>query len=387
MTLFEAVEAMRAGDASAFPVIYQETSRQAMEVIRSYCGASADCDTLLQDTYVRVYQNISRLRETKNIQGWVNAIAEQIAMDHLNRQRGSSQQAASQQVGAQQMHPQQAGAQKAGSRQAYSQQARTQQARPQQRYPQQARQRQYDARTASQGAGVPLGVKILIGVMALVILAGGGLAVKLLVLDGGLKTKTEAKADTEEKDEIKIAAEKKTKAETVENSIEAKDKTAAEKASVNTKESREQQTSAEMKRQQPEESELAESTAAGQAERGSAQAFDTEAAAAANAAETPAASIAETAAAVVSGGDYIFPDSSTRALTAADVAGLSKEQLKIARNEIFARHGYIFTTPEMKSYFEGKSWYHGSIAKENFDMEKLFNQIEKDNVKLIKSYE
>lgn len=374
MTLFEAVEAMRAGDASAFPVIYQETSRQAMEVIRSYCGASADCDTLLQDTYVRVYQNISRLRETKNIQGWVNAIAEQIAMDYLNRQRGNSQQTGSQQAGAQQARPLQGGAQKAGSRQAYSQQAR---------------QRQYDARTAPQGAGVPLGVKILIGVMALVILAGGGLAVKLLVLDGGLKTKTEAKADTEEKDEIKIAAEKKTKAETVENSTEAKDKTAAEKASVNTKESREQQTSAEMKRQQPEESELAESADVEQSERqmGSAQAFDTEAAATANAAETPAASIAETAAAAVTGGDYIFPDSSTRALTAADVAGLSKEQLKIARNEIFARHGYIFTTPEMKSYFEGKSWYHGSIAKENFDMEKLFNQIEKDNVKLIKSYE
>ncbi len=95
----------------------------------------------------------------------------------------------------------------------------------------------------------------------------------------------------------------------------------------------------------------------------------------------------EPAASSALNGDYIFPDSSSRALTASEVAGLSKEQLRIARNEIFARHGYIFTTPEMKSYFESKSWYHGYIEKKNFDMEAMLSQLEKDNIKLIKSYE
>lgn len=107
----------------------------------------------------------------------------------------------------------------------------------------------------------------------------------------------------------------------------------------------------------------------------------------ASAGTTSVETTAETAAAAVSGTDYIFPDSSNRALTTAEVAGLSKDQLKIARNEIFARHGYIFTTPEMKSYFESKSWYHGSIPNESFDTEAMLSQVEKDNIKLIKGYE
>jgi YARHG domain-containing protein len=58
-------------------------------------------------------------------------------------------------------------------------------------------------------------------------------------------------------------------------------------------------------------------------------------------------------------------------------------QLKIMRNEIFARHGYIFKTNEMNEYFKSQDWYEptgGNIG------EKL-SEIEKLNVKLIKRYE
>ncbi|WP_241428102.1 YARHG domain-containing protein [Clostridium sp. DJ247] len=34
---------------------------------------------------------------------------------------------------------------------------------------------------------------------------------------------------------------------------------------------------------------------------------------------------------------------------------LSKEELALVRNEIFARHGYVFQTDPYKSYFNGKS--------------------------------
>ena len=37
--------------------------------------------------------------------------------------------------------------------------------------------------------------------------------------------------------------------------------------------------------------------------------------------------------------DYILPDSSSRILSDSEVSGLSKEELRLARNEIFARHG------------------------------------------------
>lgn len=60
-----------------------------------------------------------------------------------------------------------------------------------------------------------------------------------------------------------------------------------------------------------------------------------------------------------------YPLASTRILTAADLAGIPASELKIMRNEIFARHGYIFTTSSMKDYFTGQRWYqpkHASVT-------------------------
>ncbi|ADK03964.1 hypothetical protein BACI_c12860 [Bacillus cereus biovar anthracis str. CI] len=39
---------------------------------------------------------------------------------------------------------------------------------------------------------------------------------------------------------------------------------------------------------------------------------------------------------------FTFPDSDIRKLTSGDLTYLSKEQLKIERNEIYVRHGHIF---------------------------------------------
>lgn len=84
--------------------------------------------------------------------------------------------------------------------------------------------------------------------------------------------------------------------------------------------------------------------------------------------------------------DYILPESSTRLLSASDIAGLSKEQLRIARNEIYARHGRLFTTEELQQYFNSKSWYRGTISASSFS-ESMLSQIEKDNIKLIQERE
>lgn len=84
--------------------------------------------------------------------------------------------------------------------------------------------------------------------------------------------------------------------------------------------------------------------------------------------------------------DYILPDSSTRSLTSADIAGLSKEQLRIARNEIYARHGRMFSTEELQNYFNSKSWYRGTISPSSFS-ESMLSQLEKDNIKLIQERE
>lgn len=83
--------------------------------------------------------------------------------------------------------------------------------------------------------------------------------------------------------------------------------------------------------------------------------------------------------------DYIFPESNSRSLTEADVAGLSADTLRIAKNEIYARHGRIFTSADLQEYFGGKSWYQGSISADQFD-EKVFNQFEKDNIQFLQKH-
>ncbi len=84
--------------------------------------------------------------------------------------------------------------------------------------------------------------------------------------------------------------------------------------------------------------------------------------------------------------DYIIPESSIRLLTQEEVKSLSAEKLRIARNEIYARHGRIFTSEDLKTYFESKSWYKGTVAAENFD-EKLLNSYEKENIVLLQEME
>ena len=66
-------------------------------------------------------------------------------------------------------------------------------------------------------------------------------------------------------------------------------------------------------------------------------------------------------------GDYVIPDSSTRYLTNADLNGLSEWQIRIARNEIYARHGRIFKSDDLADYFASKSWYTPSVSADQFD--------------------
>lgn len=85
-------------------------------------------------------------------------------------------------------------------------------------------------------------------------------------------------------------------------------------------------------------------------------------------------------------GDYIIADSSTRTLTTADLTSLTQEELLYARNEIYARHGRRFQDETIQKYFDSKSWYHGTIAPENFQ-DNMLNDVERANAQTILSYE
>lgn len=82
--------------------------------------------------------------------------------------------------------------------------------------------------------------------------------------------------------------------------------------------------------------------------------------------------------------DYIIPDSNTRYLSRSELMGYSKEQLAYIRNEIFARHGYVFEKAKYRNYFLSKPWYTPDYS---FNYEYDLNRVEKANVDLIKELE
>lgn len=81
--------------------------------------------------------------------------------------------------------------------------------------------------------------------------------------------------------------------------------------------------------------------------------------------------------------EYILPNSSTQRLTRADLTGLTKEELRLARNEIYARHGMIFGAADLANYFATKSWYTPTVAYDDFYDKVTISDIEAANVSLI----
>lgn len=85
--------------------------------------------------------------------------------------------------------------------------------------------------------------------------------------------------------------------------------------------------------------------------------------------------------------EYILPDSNSRKLTRSDLQGLSKEELRLARNEIFARHGMIFGVADLDAYFATKSWYSPTVAYDDFYDTVEMNANEEANLVLISQVE
>ncbi len=81
--------------------------------------------------------------------------------------------------------------------------------------------------------------------------------------------------------------------------------------------------------------------------------------------------------------DYVLSKSSTEYISVDDLKELSEDELKIARNEIYARHGRKFQDEELRKYFESKSWYKGTIEPDDFDDKKMLNDYEIKNLDTI----
>ena len=84
-----------------------------------------------------------------------------------------------------------------------------------------------------------------------------------------------------------------------------------------------------------------------------------------------------------SSGQSRFPQGSQKLLTASELTGFSDYDLKIMRNEIFARHGYIFNDNNLREYFSKQSWYNPQYA----DVSTMLTDLERSNIGLLKELE
>lgn len=85
-------------------------------------------------------------------------------------------------------------------------------------------------------------------------------------------------------------------------------------------------------------------------------------------------------------GEYILPDSDKRLIGREDLMNLSPEQCKIARNEIYARHGRKFKDAALQSYFDSCPWYSGRIEPDSFS-DSYLSEVEKKNRDTIVAFE
>ena len=78
-----------------------------------------------------------------------------------------------------------------------------------------------------------------------------------------------------------------------------------------------------------------------------------------------------------------FPAGSTKLLSDVDVSNMLPEDLKLMRNEIYARHGYSFQNKEVRRMFDQMDWYFPVCV----DVREQLTDTEVKNINLIYQYE
>lgn len=82
--------------------------------------------------------------------------------------------------------------------------------------------------------------------------------------------------------------------------------------------------------------------------------------------------------------DGKYPQASMRVLTLDELAKLSKAELQLMRNEIYARYGFVFKKGgAMYLHFSKQDWYKA----QNADVNKFLTELERENIAKIQQQE
>lgn len=83
---------------------------------------------------------------------------------------------------------------------------------------------------------------------------------------------------------------------------------------------------------------------------------------------------------------YFLMGSDSRYLDESELYGFTADDCRIARNEIYARHGRKFNSADLQDYFNAQGWYVPTIEADAFS-DSMLNDYERANINLIVTYE
>ncbi len=85
------------------------------------------------------------------------------------------------------------------------------------------------------------------------------------------------------------------------------------------------------------------------------------------------------------GGEYLFP-SYEKVISEKELESMSRQEIKLVLQEIYARYGYTFDDDDLIEHFESQSWYIPTTSDID-EIEAQFNKYEKENVETIENYQ
>lgn len=97
-----------------------------------------------------------------------------------------------------------------------------------------------------------------------------------------------------------------------------------------------------------------------------------------------------TATAPQAAGSGRWPWTSQRPIRPGELEPLSLGELELMRNEIYARHGWIFRRADLRNYFESQPWYRprsDNAFYSNRQVEAELSPLERRNLRIIISRE
>jgi RNA polymerase sigma-70 factor (ECF subfamily) len=76
-----------AGDQSAFRALVDETHGVAYRLALRMVGSNAEAEDVVQETYVRVWKGLSKIRDHGAVLGWICSVTRNVAVDRIRYQR------------------------------------------------------------------------------------------------------------------------------------------------------------------------------------------------------------------------------------------------------------------------------------------------------------